>query len=158
MFGKKKSFFKKILAVVDNSDISIHAAEFAVNFADTQDADLYVVTVVDTDTINRLMKIKIFIEEEKEEFEIDLERTAKKNLNYIKEMAESKKVDVKTFLLKGNIHKMVLRKAEEIDADLIVLGGWKLSIIKRDLLVRERQLILDESKCCVIIVKEDVSL
>jgi nucleotide-binding universal stress UspA family protein len=158
MFGKKKSFFKKILAVVDNSDISIHAAEFAVNYADTQDADLYVVTVVDTDTINRLMKIKIFIEEEKEEFELDLERTAKKNLNYIKEMAESKKVDVKTFLLKGNIHKMVLRKAEDIDADLIVLGGWKLSIIKRDLLVRERQLILDEAKCCVIIVKEEVSL
>jgi nucleotide-binding universal stress UspA family protein len=158
MFGKKKSFFKKILAVVDNSDISIHAAEFAVNYADTQDADLYVVTVVDTDTINRLMKIKIFIEEEKEEFELDLERTAKKNLNYIKEMAESKKVDVKSFLLKGNIHKMVLRKAEDIDADLIVLGGWKLSIIKRDLLVRERQLILDEAKCCVIIVKEEVSL
>ena len=158
MFGKKTSIFKKILTVVDNSDASMHAAEFAIKLASELDTELYAVTVVDTETLNRLTKMRLFVEEEKEEFELDLERTATKNLNYIKQQGKSKKVDVKTFLLKGSIHRTVLNKANEINADLIVLGGWKMSIIKRDLLVRERQLILDEAKSFVLVVKEESAL
>ena len=85
----------------------MHAAEFAIKFASELNAELYAVTVVDTETLYRLTKMRLFVEEEKEEFEMDLERTASKNLNYIKEQGKSHKLDIKTFLLKGCIHKIV---------------------------------------------------
>jgi nucleotide-binding universal stress UspA family protein len=40
-----------------------------------------------------------------------------------------------------------------MDADVIVLGGWHRTVTRKDVASVQRQLILDEADCPVIVVK-----
>ncbi len=147
------SLFNKILLHVDGSDASMAAANFAVEIAAAQQSKLVAVYVIDTATMEYLSQMRIFISEERDEFEKDLERTGDRYLQYVGTLAAKKGVDLETKSKHGSIHQVILDQAREESADVVVVGGWRRTVTRKDATSVERQLILDEAPCPVIVVK-----
>ena len=149
----EEKLLRKILVVADGSSESINACKFAITMAKQYGVALYATYVVDTATLEQLLKSHIFVADEKEEYEKDIEMNGQRHLEYIKLMAVENDVDIKTSLLKGSIHSSIIAEAKSIGADAIVIGGWKDTRTRMDLAAKERQYILDTAPCSVIIVK-----
>ena len=145
----------EILLVVDGSEPSVAAARFGVRLAAEFDSHVVAVYVVDTATMDYLLQSHIFVAEEREEFENDLERTGHRYLEYVRTIGDNHGVEVDVMLDKGSFHRTILQKARELSVDVIVLGGWRRSITRKDAASVERQLVLDEADCPVIVVKAD---
>ena len=146
--------FERILLLVDSTEATAAAAECAVSLAKLCRAELIALSVVDTETLKELLTYKIMVPEEMEDYEKDLEHTGRRQLALVEEQAKKAGVDVRTVHKKGSVHAVVLGEQASAQADLIVLSGFRPSLVKRDLLAREKQLILDEAGCAVIVVKK----
>ena len=146
-----------MLLVVDGSEPSIAAANYAAQLAAQADARLTAVYVVDTATMEYLTQMRIFIAEERQEFEKDLERTGQRYLDYVRTVARNHGVEAETVQTKGAFHLTILQMAREIKADLIILGGWHRTITRKDVASVQRQLILDEADIPVVVVKRKAS-
>src|SRR4030043_649020 len=148
------AIINNILVAISGSDSSINGAKYAIMLAKTFKWDLSVVYVIDTSTLKELLISKIFIEEESSQFESNLEANGNRYLDYIEELAKSKGVNINKILKRGGVATMILEAADEVDADLIVLGAWQQNKSKRDLITKSHMDILFDSKKTVIIVKE----
>lgn len=146
----------KMLLVVDGSEPSIAAANYAAELARQTGGRITAVYVIDTATMEYLTQMRIFVAEERQEFEQDLERTGRRYLDYVRTIGGNHGIDVETLLLRGAFHQTILQKAREMPADVIVLGGWHRTITRKDVASVQRQLILDETDCPVIVVKRKV--
>ena len=164
MFGRKKgsdqqgtpvNLLESILLVVDGSQPSIAAANFAVDLAAQLASRITAVYVVDTATMDYLLQMRIFVREEREEFEQDLQRTGKRYLDYVTAAGSKAGVSVDTVLLRGRFNTMILQEARNRQVDAIVVGGWRRSVTRKDATSVERQLILDQADCPVLVVKDD---
>ena len=142
-----------LLLVIDGSEASIAAANFAVRLAAQVDSILHAIYVVDTATMDYLMQMRIFIAEERQEFEKDLERTGTRYLDYVKTIGRKCHVEIQPHLKRGRFHQTVLQTSRELEVDAIILGGWCASVTRKDATCVERQLVLTDSKCPVIIVR-----
>ncbi len=147
------ALFERILLVVDGSKASTAAARYAVQLAVESGGALTAAYVVDTATMDYLTQMHIFIQAEREEFEKDLERTGNRYLDYVGTLAANRGISVTKELRKGSFHKTILRLAAELPASVLVLGGWRHTITRKDTASVERRLILDEAECPVLIVK-----
>ena len=147
------SAFEHILVLVDGSESSLHAAEFAIHLARELPARLTAISVVDTETLRKLMSARILVEQEVREFETELEKSQTRHLDFVHQLARKAGVQAHAVLGKGVCHSAVLAEQKSRKADLIVLGGFRSSLTKMDLNARERQLIVDEAPCPVLIVK-----
>jgi len=148
------AFIKKILTAISGSESSINGAKYAIMLAKTYKCELSVIYVVDTSTLKELLISKIFIEEESNLFEKNLESNGERYLQYIEELAHSKGVKINKIFKKGGVPTKILETAEEIDADLIILGGWQENRSKKDLINKAHLDILYDSGKSVIIVKD----
>jgi nucleotide-binding universal stress UspA family protein len=148
------NLFNKMLLVVDGSEPSIAAANYAVHLAKQSDGHITAMYVVDTATMEYLMQMRIFVDEERQEFERDLEQTGKRYLDYVRQIGENHGIEVETMQKRGSFHQSILDQARAMNADVIILGGWRRSITSKDTTSVERQLILDETELPVIIVKQ----
>ncbi len=161
MFGFKNKtsedsqtpLFTNVLLVVDGSEASVAAANLAVRMAVQQKCALTAVYVIDTATLDYLLQMRIFVNQEREGFERDLEKTGGRYLEYVATIARNNGTTVETVLRHGSIHQEILQEARERKVDAIVLGGWKRTIASKDVASVERQHILDQADCPVIVVK-----
>ncbi len=145
--------FRTMLLLVDGTGPGMRAAEFAVQMARTTQARLVAISVVDTDTLKKLVSVRILAAQEMSEFESQLGASRKRELDFVEQLARKAKVSIQTALRSGVCHSMVLAEQKEIAADLIIIGGFHVSLTKHDLAARERQLILEEAPCPVLVVK-----
>ena len=109
---------KKIILATDFSDISKDASSHALLLAHTYQAELKVLHVFDTSARN-VPSSYYFIEEARQ-----------RGKDALKELAESFNLEVETIFTEGDPGHEIIRVAEELHADLIVLGthghtGWK---------------------------------
>ena len=141
------------LLVVDGSEPSIAAANFAVHLASQIGSTITAVYVVDTATMDYLLQMHIFVSDERQEFERDVENTGKRYLEYVRTIGNNNGIQISTELLKGSFHQTILTMARNQKVDAILLGGWRRSITRKDATSVERQLILDEAECPVIVIK-----
>ncbi len=163
MFGRKSSdndrtegkLFQNILLVVDGSEASVAAANFAVRLAASMHAPVAAVYIVDTATMDYLMQMRIFVSDERQEYEADLERTGQRYLDYVSTIATKQDVAVEKILQRGSFHQTVLQLARARNVDVIVLGGWLRTVTRKDATSVERQLILDEADCPVLVIKAE---
>lgn len=137
----------------EGSEEGSRAARDAIQLAADEQATLVIAAVVDTNTLKQLLTAKIFIQDEMEEYEHDLEDSSRKQLNYIAQLADKAKVKNRTALLRGACHSAILKEQRERDADLLVMGAFRASTASRDLMAREKQLILDDIPCPVLLVR-----
>jgi nucleotide-binding universal stress UspA family protein len=150
-----KQIVKKLLVAVSGSDSSINAAKYSIMLAKTFKFEIVLVYVVDTFTLKELLLSKIFIEEESREFEKNMVANGDRYLAYVEDLAAGKGVKVEKKLKTGNIAAMILETSEEVDADMIILGGWDVNRSKRDLVSKSHMEVLLDSKHPVLIVKEE---
>jgi len=145
--------FRTILVLVDGTESAIKAAEHAIQISKATGARLTAVSVVDTETLRKLMTVHILVEQEMGEFEADLERSQRRHLDHVGALAKKAGVPIETVLRKGICHSAVLAEQKERNADLIVIGAFRATLTKSDLIARERQHVLEEAPCNVLVVK-----
>lgn len=145
--------FERILLVLDGGEGWTDAADFAIKMASALKSQLMAVSTVDTDTLTRLLQRHIFVEEERAMYERDLEEDAGRYLNHVSKLAAKVGVTVEKRVIKGSIHRAVLQEAHTWKADAIVIPSWSRSMLRRDLIPHERQLLLDEAECAVVVVR-----
>lgn len=150
-----KPIVKKILVAISGSNSSINAAKYAIMLAKTFKWELSVVYVIDTTTLKELLLSKIFIEEESNEYEKNLEANGVRYLSYVEELAKKKSIKINKILKRGSIASMIMEASEDEDADLIILGGWEVDRSKRDLISKAHMDLLMDSKKSVLIMKEE---
>jgi len=148
-------FIRKALLVVDGSKPALDATEFAVQFARQTNCELCAAFVVDTATLDYLQQMRIIVSEERMELEQDLELKGKRYLAGVQELGKKHNLDIETHICQGRFHQVILKLARELEVDLIITGGWKHEIKKKDSSSIERQLILNLAECPVIVVKKN---
>jgi len=129
------------------------AARDAIALAADEEAVLVLAAVVDTAILRQLLTYRIFVQEEMEEYEDELRESAKKQLDYISSLARKAKVKCECSLLTGSLHGAVLAEQKRSNAKLLVMGAFRASTASRDIVAREKQLILDEIPCPVLLVR-----
>lgn len=92
----------KIFVPITGSDASKTATDKAVETAAFLNAKVIAIHVLDKESIAKLQRYKIFIEEESSVFGESLKRDAEKYLEYAKQIAQSYHVDIDTILLEGD--------------------------------------------------------
>ena len=148
----EKLSIKDVLLVVDGTDSGAAAARYAVKLAALHKAKLTALAVVDTATLKALLKSSVLVDAEAAEFDQELEASAQTNLNYAEHLAKQAGASAETLLRKGSAHSVVIGEVRRLSPDLLVMGSFSTSMIKRDLNARERRLIVDEVKCPIVLV------
>jgi len=148
-----KHAYATILLYAEGSDSGLKAVRDAVALAADEDATLVIAGVVDTSSLKQLLASRIFVQEEMEEYEQELEESCRSHLAYAAQLADGARVTHRTALLKGACHSAILREQRDAGADLLVMGAFRASVARRDLMAHEKQLILDEIPCPVLLVR-----
>ena len=143
---------KRMLLVVDGTDSGVHAARYAVRLAALHGASLTALAVVDTAILKSLLKSSVLVEAEMAEFDAELDASAQKNLAYAAQLAKEADVELDSQLRKGSTHAVIVDEAAELEPDLLVMGSFTTSMIKRDLNARARRLIVDEVRCPILLI------
>lgn len=148
------NLFNTILLVVDGAEPSIAAAHYAVDLAAQTGGTITAVYVVDTATMEYLTQMNIFVQDERNDFEKELEQTGKRYLDFVRTLGQKQGLDIDTIMESGTFHQVILQAARSLPADVIVVGGWHRTVTRKDTTSVERQLILDQADCPVIVVKK----
>jgi nucleotide-binding universal stress UspA family protein len=145
--------FGSILVLVDGNESAIKAAAYAIKLARVDSTKIVAMSVVDTDTLKRLQTVRILVEQEVKDFAAELEHNQRRYLDFVEREAQKANVPIETVLRRGICHTEVMAEQRKRSCDLIVIGGFRSTMTRLDLMVRERQLILDEAPCPVLVVK-----
>ena len=148
------SAIKKIMVTIAGADISIVTAKHGISVAKMLDSELNVLYVVNMKALEDLLRANVFVEEEEIEYEKELEEQGNRYLDNIKQLALEKGVKVNTILAKGIIHEEIIKKIQELDIDMLVMGELKELTSRRDSFYDEGERIFREAKCPVLVVKD----
>lgn len=145
-----------ILIATDGSEYADHALDFMLRFPFPRDSRMTVLTVVDD--IPMLPAEMDALDETQSEA---LETANKRLRDEAEELVQREGKRLRedgwpgdTMVRAGKPIDQVLRVAEEIDADLIVLGSHGMSRAKRFLLGSVSDRVLQSAPCSVLIVKK----
>jgi len=142
-----------ILLFVESSEKSMVAARYAIWLAKSTGARLIAIYVVDTKILEQLLRARIFVRMEEMDYERDLEEDGRRYLNHARDLTEAKGVAFKEVLEKGEVHSIVVQKAGELQADLLVMGERETSGSRVEARYDEGERILIEAPCPVLVVK-----
>ena len=144
--------FKSILFLVDGSESHRQAAQAAVDLAVVNGATLAAAAVVDTDTLKQLLSSRIFVADEMQEYETELEVSGRRQLRFVSKLAAESGLEIKEVLVKGAIHSAVLAQQKALGSELVIMAAFK-STARRDLLAHEKQRVLDACPVPVLLVR-----
>lgn len=144
----------KVLMPVDGSSSSLNAIEKALEFGVTKDVEMHVITVVTP--INTTPSKNPYIPNDMVE---GLRRAHQLAAEEILEAAKAKICDLDAscdihLMREGDAAEEILRYADEIDADLIVMGSRGLSTFGKLLLGSVSQKVINNATCSVLVVRE----
>ncbi len=146
--------FQRIMVYVDGSEESITAAQYGVCLAKMTGAELYAVYVVNTRALDDLVKTRIFLQEEQEEYRMDLETDSERYLQHVEKMGEEKRVSVRRVKTSGNVHSEIKKSVKELEIDLLLLGEISHVRSRRDEFYNESERAMRSVPCSVLIVKD----
>lgn len=147
---------KNIVVPLDGGPQAIIVAKYAIYLAKLLQAKMMAIYVINEKAIQDLLKTRIFVEIEAREYEMDLEQQGRFFMQRVKALAEDKKVEFESFILKGEIPTEVANKAKEVRADLLVMGDLKEVLSWKEAFSSEGERIFRESPCPVLIVKNPI--
>jgi len=132
---------KKIILATDFSDISKDAGSHALLLAHTYQAELKVLHAFDINARNAPSSY-YFIEEARQ-----------RGKDALTKLAKSFDLEVETIFTEGDPGHEIIRVAEELHADLIVLGTHGYSGWKRFALGSVTELVVKHAPCAVFIIR-----
>ncbi len=138
--------FKCILHANDGSDHAFGALALALRLGKEGSCELHIVCVEEIDYMPE------FIEEVREETGTAARRYHAV-LQRARAMAEEQQVSLRTHVIAGHPVRDILRLAEDIDADLIVIGGTGHSSFYERMLGTTAGRVVHLAKCPVLVVK-----
>ncbi len=144
---------KYIVTSLAGGPASIITAKYAIYLAKLLQVKLIAIYVIDERAIQELLKSRVFVEIEAREYEIDIEQQSRLFMQRVKSLAENKKVEFESLILKGEVHSEVVNKAKELGADLLVIGDLKEVLSWKEALYSEGERMFRESPCPVVVVK-----
>lgn len=146
---------QRMMVYIDGTEESLTAIEFAVLLAKSNGADLSACYVVNTRALGELVRTRIFLESEEQEYSHDLEADAERYLNHAKKVAASKELQIHTIMRRGNVHQEILKIVDEEKIDLLVLGELPHVRSRRDEFYNEAERAMRSVRCSVLIVKDE---
>ena len=149
----KSNPVQHIMVLVDGTESSFRAADFAIALACELPAKLTAMAIVETETLHQLLHVKILSVDELAEFEKELESSSVRQIAEVRERALRNHLVIDDLIISGNSEELVPRELEARQVDLIALGGFQSSRATRDLMTRQRQQIVDHVPCPVVVVK-----
>lgn len=144
-----------IMVFVDGTESSVTAAQYGVCLAKILHVKLFALYVVNTRALQDLLRTKIFVKEEEEEYERDLGEDAKRYLNHVKTLGSQKGVDVVTLKSEGTVHVEIKKIIEQHKIDLLLLGELSQIRSRRDEFYDESERAMRTVPCSVLIVKDE---
>jgi len=146
---------KKILVYVDGTESAITAAQYAVVLSRATGAELSALYVVNTRALEDLLKARIFIKAEEEEYKRDLEADASRYLNHVRSLARKKGLALEAVSVSGAVQQEIKRYVQENEIDLLVIGELSHVRSRRDEFYNEAERAMRSVSCSVLIVKDE---
>ncbi|MGP1437899.1 MAG: universal stress protein [Treponema sp.] len=147
-----RPLFQNILVLVRGGEGCVEAAQYATVMSKLYRSKVHALYVVDTASIKKLSLNKIFVAEESQEYERNMEETGGRYLEHIREIGASKGVEIKVELCKGSVSEEIGNYVEQHKIDAVLVGvedGTRNEIFERSFYS-----IISHLKCSVIIVKD----
>lgn len=146
---------QRILIFIDGTEESITAAEYAILLARTMRAELTGAYIINTRALGDLVKARIFLKEEQDEYKRDIEADADRYMNHFLELARKKGVHVEVVKTSGNVSQEIKRLVIEKNIDLLVLGEISQIRSRRDEFYNEAERAMRSVDCSVLVVKDE---
>ncbi len=143
-----------IMVYVDGSEESVIAAQYGVCLAKATGARLTAMYVVNTRALDDLVKTRIFLQDEQEEYRRDLESDSERYLQHVKKMGDQKNLSVEMLKTSGNVHTEIKKAVKENEVDLLLLGELSHVRSRRDEFYNEAERAMRSVGCSVLIVKD----
>jgi nucleotide-binding universal stress UspA family protein len=140
---------KKIILATDFSDMSKDASSHALQLARTYQAELKALHVFDISAWNIPSHDYLATDAVVE----GLEEAIQRGKNALKELAKSFDLEVETIFTEGDPGHEIVRVAEELNADLIVLGTHGYSGWKRFTIGSVAELVVRHAPCAVLTIR-----
>lgn len=139
--------YRRILIGTDGSACSVRAAAHAVYLARELGARLYAVNSVN---VERAFSGGIHFGEAVAE----LEEAGREATAAVRAMADAAGVECEEILTSGRPHRAIIQTADEVGADLLVVGSTGMTSLERALIGSESEHLMRFSKRPVLIVHE----
>lgn len=138
--------FETILVSLDGSENSLHALEKAVQIAKKFDSKMILINVYSISAL-RFTPSQVF------DSMIELRKSGEEILAEGEKIAKAQGVEVEIILKDGHIVEEIVKTANEVNCDLIVLGARGTSKFKEILLGSVSHGVTTHAPCPVLIVK-----
>ena len=146
---------RRILVYVDGTEGSITAAQYAICLARHYHAELAALYVVNTRALGDLVKARIFVKAEQEEYQRDLEQDSQRYLNHVRSLARKKGLAIETASTSGSVHQEIKNYVIQNHVDLLVMGELSSVRSRRDELYDDAERSMRSVPCAVLIVKDE---
>jgi nucleotide-binding universal stress UspA family protein len=145
----------RILIYIDGSEESVAAVQYGICMAKNTGAELFAAYVVNTRALNDLVKARIFLDIEEEEYKRDLDADADRYLNHAKKLAKAKEQNIEVFSEKGSVHEILKDLVDKHRIDLLIIGELPQIRSRRDEFFSETERAMRSVSCSVLIVKNE---
>jgi hypothetical protein len=143
--------YKKILVATDGSKYSVAAASEAIGIAKRCGADLFIISVVPTETASPFDIVHSEMQHEmiaQKEFQ-----DGEKNVNDLLVVARQEGVNVKGHIIQGRPYDVIVENSREEGVDLIVMGSHGRTGMERLLMGSVTERVVGNADCSVLVVK-----
>ena len=148
------AFPRRMLVYIDGSDASFRALDLALAAASRiPGCELSATFVIDQASLDSLLQLHYVVEEERNGLLQELQEKAERTLANARQRADEVGLSLNTYVLKGRLHQAIQHAIRQLSAELLFIGGWDNSFSHKDTTSVECQLILDQAKCHVLVVK-----
>ncbi len=141
-------FISKILVPTDGSEPSNRAAEVAIRLGKKLDAEIITVYVIDRLIIEEVSKVH-----DRQELEEEIRKKAERSVNYVVKCAEIEGLKATSMLLEGQPYDQIIRQAEALGVDMIVMGTTGRRGMDRILIGSVAERVIEYAPCPVLVVK-----
>jgi nucleotide-binding universal stress UspA family protein len=146
---------KRVLLYVDGSEESVTAAQYAIMLCKSLNAELKALYVVNTKALQDLLKSRIFIESETQEYQQDLKGDAERYLSHVQKLARMKGLLMEIGERDGAIYKEIKAEVKEGDYDLLIIGKHSGIRTGREEMYNDVERAARMVGCSVLYVKDE---
>ncbi len=138
--------FNKILNANDGSDTGFRSFSLALSMAKLHNSELHMVCVEEVPYMPEFVQ-------EVDELDENAARRIKALVKRAEEMAEGEQVKLSAHVIKGHPVRDILKLADDLGVDLVVIGAVGHSAIYERLIGSKADRIMQLAKCPVLVAK-----